>query len=81
VKVSKMANTIKIDEKDYDVDALSGPTKSQIMHIKMIDEELMRLQSRIAIYQTARAGYANALKTELAKLNKPAVASPRKKTK
>ena len=76
-----MVNTIKIDEKDYDADTLSGPVRVQIMHIRLIDEELMRLQTQTAIYKTARVTYANALKAELAKIDSPPVASPRKKTK
>lgn len=66
-----MANTIKIDEVEYDFDALSEPAKSQIGLIKVIEAEVSRMQAGIAIHQTAREAYVRALKEELAKINQP----------
>ena len=66
-----MANTIKIDDKDYDFETLSAPAKSQIGLIKVIDAEVSRMQAGIAIHQTAREAYVRALKEELAKIDEP----------
>jgi hypothetical protein len=77
-----MAQMIKIDDIEYDAEKFSDTTKNQIMHIKMIDEELARLHAQIAIYQTARMAYANALKADLAKaVEKPSPAAKTKKTR
>lgn len=66
-----MANTIKIDEIDYDFDTLSAEAKSQISLIKVAESEISRMQAGIAIHQTARASYLRALKEELAKIDGP----------
>ena len=58
--------TIKIDNKDYDVDSLSNDAKVQLQSIQFIDVELQRLQAQIAVHQTARATYFNALRQVLA---------------
>lgn len=62
-----MAQMIKIDEVEYDADKLSNEAKAQLMHLRIIDVENSRLQAQLAINQTARVAYVNALKAELAK--------------
>ena len=57
--------TIKIDEKDYDVDDLSDEAKAQVLSLNFVDAELGRLQLKVAAMQTARNAYANALKSLL----------------
>ena len=64
-----MAQMIKIDEVEYDADKLSNEAKAQLMHLRIIDVENSRLQAQLAINQTARVAYVNALKVELAKYN------------
>ena len=54
--------TIKIDDKDYDVDDLSEEAKAQVVSLNFVDAELNRLQLKVAAMQTARNAYANALK-------------------
>jgi hypothetical protein len=57
--------TIKIDNIDYDTDKLSDEAKAQLASIQFCDQELARLQSQAAAYQTARIAYAKALKEAL----------------
>jgi hypothetical protein len=64
-----MAQMIKIDEVEYDADKLSNEAKAQLMHLRVIEVENARLQAQMAINQTARVAYVNALKAELAKYN------------
>ena len=52
---------IKIDDKDYDTDALSEQAKAQLTSLQFVDQELARLQAQAAILQTARIAYAKAL--------------------
>jgi hypothetical protein len=60
-----MANPITIDGKEYDLDTLSEAAKSQLTNIQVTDQEIARLQQRLAIAQTARQAYARALQGEL----------------
>ena len=62
-----MANTITIDGKEHDLETLSDAAKSQIGNIQVTDQEIARLQQRLAIAQTARQAYARALQEELPK--------------
>ena len=57
---------IKIDNKDYDTDHLSDEAKNQMANIQVTDQEIQRLQVRLAIAQTARNAYAQALSAALA---------------
>lgn len=57
--------TIKIDNVDYDLDSLSEDAKAQLQSIQFVDQELARLQARVAAMQTARNAYLNALKAAL----------------
>jgi hypothetical protein len=54
--------TIKIDDKDYDVDDLSEEAKAQVISLNFVDAEVTRLQAKIAAMATARNTYATALK-------------------
>ena len=60
-----MANTITIDGTQYDLENLSEAAKSQLTNIQVTDQEIARLQQRLAIAQTARQAYARALQGEL----------------
>jgi hypothetical protein len=56
---------LKIDNKEYDLDTLSDEAKAQLASMQFCDQELARLQSQAAAYQTARMAYAKALKEAL----------------
>jgi len=60
---------IKIDGTDYSLADLSDKVKSQLASIKFTDDQLQQLNNELAIADTARIGYTNALKSELAKLS------------
>jgi len=60
----KVAN-INVDGKDYALDSLSDNAKAQLMSIEAVDRRIENLQEELAILQTARIAYGNALKTEL----------------
>jgi hypothetical protein len=57
--------TIKIDNRDYDLDSLSDETKAQLQSLQFVDTELQRLQAQSAVLQTARSAYAKALQASL----------------
>lgn len=54
--------TIKIDNNEYELDALSEDARGQINSLQYVDAELERLKAQMAVLQTARMAYANALK-------------------
>ena len=56
---------IKINNKDYDTNQMSDEAKSQLANIQLTDQEIQRLQIRLAITQTARNAYAKALQAAL----------------
>ena len=58
--------TIKIDDKDYDLDQLSDEARAQLASLQFVDSELQRLNAKAAVLQTARASYAKALNEALA---------------
>ncbi len=57
--------TIKIDDKDYDIDDLSDEAKAQVVSLNFVDGELNRLNLKVAAMQTARNAYAAALNSLL----------------
>ncbi|MGZ5051291.1 MAG: DUF6447 family protein [Methylobacter sp.] len=57
--------TIKINDKEYDLDQLSDQAKEQLASIRFVDEELQRLNAQVAVLQTARLAYAKALNDAL----------------
>ena len=59
--------TIKINNKDYDTDALSDAAKAQLTSLQVTDQEIQRLNIQLAIAQTARNAYAKALQEMLPK--------------
>lgn len=58
--------TIKIDEKDYELDHLSDEVKAQLASLQFVDAELQRLNAQNAVLQTARMAYSKALNEALA---------------
>jgi hypothetical protein len=57
--------TITIDNVEYDTDNLSDQAKQQLQMLQVTEQELARLNGQLAIAQTARIAYANALKASL----------------
>ncbi len=57
--------TLKIDNKEYDLDSLSDECKAQLASIQFVEQELVRLQAKAAALQTAKAAYLQALKASL----------------
>ena len=63
-------STVTIDEVEYELDSLSDDAKAQFTSLQFVDQKLAQLQAEVAVYQTARIGYANALNTALPKEGK-----------
>ena len=57
--------TVNIDNKQYDLESLSDECKAQLASIQFVEQELARLQAQIAVLQTAKSTYAQALKSSL----------------
>jgi hypothetical protein len=55
-----MAN-IKINGRDFDTDNFSDNAKAQLQMLQTADREINRLQTKLAIAQTARSAYGRAL--------------------
>ena len=58
---------INIDNIEYDIDTLSEEAKNQVLSLQFVDAELARLNAQVAVNQTARIAYSNALKELLPK--------------
>ena len=56
---------LTIDGKEYDTDNLSEDAKKQLMSLQICDQRIQTLQRDLAITQTARIAYADALKAAL----------------
>jgi len=57
--------SITIDGKKYDLAQLSDTAKQQLGNLGAVDQEIARLNTQLAIAQTARAAYSAALKEAL----------------
>lgn len=62
-----MAQTVRIDGKDYELGALSAHAKDQLAGLQVADQKIAQLQQDMAIMQTARLAYARALAEALPK--------------
>jgi len=61
------ADKIAIDGKNYALKDLSDTAKAQLANLRLVDQEIARLQQQQAIAQTARNAYAKALQEQLPK--------------
>ena len=52
--------TLKIDNKEYDLDSLPEECKAQLASIQFVEQELARLQAQAAALQTAKNAYLTA---------------------
>ncbi len=62
---SKKKDVITIDDKNYAIEDFSDEAKAELGSMQFVDNQLAELQAQIAVIQTARIAYANALKAEL----------------
>ena len=69
-------STITIDDVAYTEDTLSDEAKTELGSMQVCDQRIAALQTDLAIAQTARNAYANALKDLL-----PKAAAPKAKAK
>jgi len=60
-----MSTNITIDGKEYPFELLSDSAKGQLISLQSVDKRIAETQQELAILQTARNAYANALKQEL----------------
>jgi hypothetical protein len=67
----KNAQKITIDDVEYNLKDLSEDVKAQLANIQFVDAQLQQLNNEWAVSDTARIGYTNALKAELAKIEGP----------
>ena len=56
---------VKIDNLEYNTENLPDAAKQQLQMLQMTEKEIQRLQLQLAIAQTARLAYLNALKQNL----------------
>ncbi|MBL1421056.1 MAG: hypothetical protein COC24_011160 [Alphaproteobacteria bacterium] len=54
-----------MDGIEYDLDSLSDGAKSQLVNLQLVDQKIKTLRQDLAIMQTARNAYANALVGDL----------------
>ena len=59
--------TVNIDSKDYEFESLSEDAKAQLVSLQFVDQKLAQLNAELAVFQTARIGYSNALNAALPK--------------
>lgn len=57
---------ITIDGTDYHTEDLTDNGKAQLASLQFLNAQMQKLRNEIAVYETARQTYANALKTDLA---------------
>ncbi|MEO5343725.1 MAG: DUF6447 family protein [Gammaproteobacteria bacterium SHHR-1] len=57
--------TLTLDGKEYKMADLSDAAKAQVQNIQLTDAEIQRLNTQLAIAQTARNTYLQILQTEL----------------
>jgi hypothetical protein len=58
---------ITIDNVEYAFNDLSDDAKAQIQSIQFVDQEIARLNAQLAIANTAKMAYQNALKEVMPK--------------
>ena len=68
IMTTSKEKSITIDGVEYKVSDLNDNAKNQIVNLRVTDQEIASLNQKLAIAQTARIAYANALAAEVAKL-------------
>lgn len=52
---------VTVDGISYPYSALNDAARTQLANLQFVDGEIARLQAQLAVYQTARIAYNNAL--------------------
>ena len=58
---------ITVDDIEYNTEDLSDNGKAQLASLQFLEVQMNKLNSEIAVYQTARNAYVTALKLDLDK--------------
>ena len=72
---------IKIDDVEYDTDDMSDNAKAQVASLQFNEAHMNRLRNELAIADTAKIAYVNALKQELDSATTKPEAKPSKSAK
>lgn len=59
------SGTVTIDGKKYQASDLSEDARNHVVNLRVTDQEIQSLKTRLAIAQTARVAYARALSDAL----------------
>ena len=62
-----MTKTINIDGTPYELDRLSQSARDTIASLQFVEEQIIQTQNELAIADTARLAYTNAIKREKVK--------------
>ena len=60
-----MAQKIKLEDKEYDVENLSEAGKTQFLALKFVTERIQELNNHQALLQRAKNSYLDTLKKEM----------------
>lgn len=63
---------ITVEGLEYNSEDLTDNGKAQLASLQFLEQQMAKVKSEIAVYQTARNAYAKALKAELEKANENA---------
>ena len=61
----KEKQKISIDGDEYLIDDLTEAARAQLINIQFVDAQLQQLNNELAVCDTAKIGYTNALRNEL----------------
>ena len=67
---------IKLDDLEYNSEDLSDEGMAQLRSLQFLETQLVKLKNEIAVYQTAQATYAAALKAEIEKKDLKPIEGP-----
>ena len=56
---------ITVDGMEYNTEDLSDNAKAQIASLQFLEDQMSKIKSEIAVYETAKSAYIQALKAEL----------------
>lgn len=70
---------IKIDDVEYDTDDMNDNAKAQVASLQFNEAHMNRLRNELAIADTAKIAYVNALKRELESSGETKKADPKAK--
>lgn len=59
---------ITVDDVEYNTEDLSDNGKAQVASLQFLEVQMNKLNSEIAVYQTARNAYITELKADIEKL-------------